>query len=116
MEGLTFDEAQARWFQEITAWLEDMDKPLPGGEKQSDFATRVADFLIAIRARHRDQTLLVVSHGGPIRELLRLALGMPPDGRWAFSIDNASLTELVFFDSGARLQRLNDTCHLDNRG
>ncbi len=113
LEGLTFDEAQARYPEMAAAWLTDREQPFPGGETFSQFSARVQGFLDEIRQAHDGQTVLLVSHGGPIKEMLRLALGMPPSSRWAFQIDNASVSKLKLYHDAPILVLLNDTHHLD---
>jgi broad specificity phosphatase PhoE len=38
--------------------------------------------------------IVAVAHGGTIRAALVIALGLPPPGGFAFTIDNCSLTRL----------------------
>ena len=113
LEGLTFDEAQARYPEVAAAWLANRERPFPGGETFSQFSARVQGFLDEIRQAHDGQTILLVSHGGPIKEMLRLALGMPAGGQWVFQIDNASVSELKLYHDTPILALLNDTHHLD---
>jgi adenosylcobinamide kinase/adenosylcobinamide-phosphate guanylyltransferase len=54
----------------------------------------------------------LVAHGGTLRLLLCVALGIPPDNYWQFSFDEASLSELGVYEEGAILNVLNDTSHL----
>lgn len=112
LEGMTFAEAQARHPEMTTAWLADREEPFPGGEPYSAFSARVARFLDDVQRDHQGQRVLVVAHGGPLKEILRLALAMPPDGKWAFQIDNASISELLLYDGSPVLALLNDTHHL----
>lgn len=116
IEGLTWAEAQEKHPEVIAHWLEDRENPPPDGEKASAFTARISALMADLRARHDDQTVLLVAHGGPLAELIRQALGMPPEGRWAFEIGNTSVSELhVYGEDGhrfARLSRLNDMTHL----
>ena len=112
IEGLTFDQAQARYPETVAGWLEDRDKPPQGGEPYAAFSRRVASFLEMLPAAYPDETILVVSHGGPIREMLRLALGLPPEGHWYFKIDQATLSEIGLYEERPVLVRLNDGAHL----
>lgn len=112
IEGLTFDEAQARHGAMVDAWLSDYDQPPEGGEAYSDFSARLDGFLEWLRARHEGDTVLLVTHGGPIAEILRLALQLPPSGHWYFKVDNASLSELRFYGDHPLLARLNETAYL----
>jgi broad specificity phosphatase PhoE len=61
-----------------------------------------------------DQTILLVAHGGSLSELVRLFLGISVERGWSFTLDNASLSELILGDDGyPLLKRLNDICHLE---
>jgi broad specificity phosphatase PhoE len=113
IEGLTFDQAQARYPGVIPAWLSGEDVAPVGGESRHDFAARVEAFLDELKQAHRDETVLLVTHGGPIRQILRLALHLPPEGQWYFQIDNASVSELSLYDERPVIVRLNDTYHLN---
>lgn len=89
----------------------------PGGESLADLAGRVRRWLQRLRrdaGGHPDATCLIVAHGGPLRLLLCLLLGLPATEHWRFQLDYASLSE-VTWDAGAgvRIVRLNDRLHLD---
>ncbi len=112
IEGLTYEEAQVKHTAIFNLWQSDRDQPPGGGEAISVFSARCDGLLDVLKARHPDQSVLLVTHGGPIREMLRLALRLPPEGHWSFQVDNASLTELALYGDSAVLVRLNDTCHL----
>ena len=113
LEGLTFDEAQSRYPEIISAWLQDYNQPPPDGEPLDVFSARISSVLDDIQKKHAGQSILLVAHGGPLSELVRLVLGVPPERRWVFSMDNASLSELHFGDNDYPfLKRLNDTSHL----
>jgi broad specificity phosphatase PhoE len=112
LEGRTWAEAYASDPEMLAAWLADRDTPPPGGETQTAFTTRIADFLDTIRREDDGQTVLLVAHGGPLKEIIRLALDLPPEKRWGFRLDNTSLSELHLYDDVAILVRLNSTCHL----
>lgn len=117
IEGLTWAEASERHPEVLQHWLADRDQPPPGGESASDFIARVSALIDDLAARHDGQTVLLVAHGGPLRELVRLLLGMPPTGRWMFEMGNTAVSEVHLFSQDgerfARLARLNDTGHLE---
>lgn len=114
IEGLTFDEAEALYPAMLIHWLEGGDGAPPGGETYQAFSARVQALLDGLKQVHRDQTVLLVAHGGPIRQMIRLALGLPPAGQWYFKVENASISELSLYGEQPMLLRLNDTAHLDN--
>lgn len=112
-EGLTFHEAQVRHPDIMAAWLKDYNQPPPDGEQLNVFSARVMSFLDDLQKKHSDQTILIVAHGGPLSEMIRLVLGLPSERRWSFAMDNASLSELILGEPGYPvLKRLNDANHL----
>lgn len=113
VEGMVFEEMQTQYPEMVAAWLADRNKPPEGGEKQDDFTARVQSLIDDLKQKHDGQTVLLVAHGGPLRELLRLVMGLPPSGRWYFKMENTSLTELVIYDNKPELRRLNDVTHLN---
>ncbi len=58
------------------------------------------------------QTILVVSHGGPLRVMICLLLGLPPDMHWSFRVDHASLTVIERCEGMGIVTLLNDMSHL----
>ena len=112
LEGLTFDEAQEKYSQMINAWLEDFHNTPQDGEAIDDFHARVVSLLEDLKAKHDNQVVLLVAHGGPLSELLRIILELSPEKRWYLELENASLSEVMISDAFISLKRLNDTCHL----
>lgn len=115
IEGLTFDEARAAHAAMLDAWLADPNQPPTDGEPLDAFVGRLRDLLADVQHRHDGQTVLLVSHGGSLQEIIRMALHMPPEGRWSFKLENTSLTELHLTGEQSVLVRLNDTCHLNGK-
>ncbi len=115
LEGMTFEEGQAKYPEMIASWLNDYNQPLKGGEKLDDFTARIVSFLDDLKQNHDGEILLLVAHGGSLGELVRLALGLPVERRWAFAMDNASLSELILEADYSLLKRLNDTGHLETK-
>lgn len=56
--------------------------------------------------------VLVVAHGGPIRLLICLLLGIPAEHHWAFRVGHGSLTVVERGADMGTLVLLNDRCHL----
>ena len=77
-------------------------------------ATRGFDLLRTVLARHRDETVVLVGHDSVNRVLLLGLLEMPLSAYWRLVQDPCTLNEIeVSPDGTVRLQRLNDTSHLD---
>jgi probable phosphoglycerate mutase len=84
---------------------------IPGGEPSEQFAARVRGSIERIHAKHPDQRVVAVAHGGTIGEALRQATDSRP---WAFvGSDNGSISHLVVIGDRWLLRRYNDTTHLD---
>jgi broad specificity phosphatase PhoE len=113
-EGLTHDEVRRDYPGALEAWTADpMRAAPPGGESLAQLAARVGAFLADLEpGAGPGRTVLVVGHGGSLRVLLCLALGLPPQSHWEFPLGPASLSELNLVAGGAVLTRLNDTHHL----
>lgn len=83
---------------------------VPGAESSAALRTRVRRALERIHAAHRDQRVVVVSHGGAIGAVLAEATGARS---LAFaSADNASISHLVIIGDRWIVRRFNDTTHL----
>jgi alpha-ribazole phosphatase/probable phosphoglycerate mutase len=107
-EGLTYDEIQDTHRDELSAWLADrLHVAPPGGESLAQLEARVRTIFGELRRDHAEQTVLIVSHGGPLQLLLATEFGLPPESFWQFCIDPCSLTELDLYPAGAILLRLN---------
>jgi len=82
---------------------------VPGGELIVEVQARAVAALGALRERHPDGVVAVVSHGDVIKAALAYYLGMPLDLMQRLDIDPASTSTLVLDADGVRVLRLNDT-------
>lgn len=97
----------------LEAWMSGRPCPTPdGGETREEADRRVEQFLSAVFPRHQHETVMVVSHGGPLRLLLARLAGRPVAGWGDVRQANAALTEVIV-EAGrpAVFVRLNDTTH-----
>jgi alpha-ribazole phosphatase len=112
-EGLTYDEIKEKHPDSLAAWEKDIYKNAPpNGETLEQLAIRVQSMLDELCAKHNDQTVLIVAHGGVLQTLICLALKLLPTMYWQFHLSTASLSEVAFYPAGAILNSLNDTSHL----
>ncbi|MEU8277667.1 bifunctional RNase H/acid phosphatase [Microbispora bryophytorum] len=112
-EGHTFAEIQQRWPRELAAWLADPDVAPPGGESFASTALRVEQARDRIVKAHEGRSVVVVSHVTPIKMLVRLALGAPPEALYRMHLDLACLSAIDYYADGPAVVRaLNDTAHL----
>jgi 2,3-bisphosphoglycerate-dependent phosphoglycerate mutase len=119
--GLNREEIQQRFTEEWDRIVAGEDLPRGGGETFGEFSSRVIAALDSLAARHRRETVAVVTHGGAIRALLLHALGLPFQRlREVSRVANTALTELRSDGGAWTVMRRNDTPHLaaplENRG
>jgi alpha-ribazole phosphatase len=113
-EGLTYNEIKEKYPDALTERENDIYKNAPpDGETLEQLCERVQSMLDELYAKHKDQTVLIVAHGGVLQILLCLALNLKPTMYWQFHLSTASLSEIAFYPDGAILNLLNDTCHLE---
>lgn len=113
-EGLTFGEVRERHPEDLNAWLASPDvEPTGGGESFAATAARVAQARDKLLAAYRGRTVLLVTHVTPIKTLIRLALGAPPEALYRMELSAASLSAVAYYaDGNASVRLFNDTSHL----
>ncbi|WP_406097481.1 bifunctional RNase H/acid phosphatase [Streptomyces sp. NBC_01013] len=113
-EGLTFGEVRERYGADLDAWLASAKAaPTGGGESFAEVARRVAATRDRLVTRYAGRTVLVVTHVTPIKTLVRLALGAPPESLFRMELSAASVSAVAYYaDGNASVRLLNDTSHL----
>jgi len=83
---------------------------IPGAETGDAFQERIWRGLTNIAARHPDQLVVAVVHGGVIAQIIAHATG---SRNFAFiGADNASISHIVISDGLVAVRRFNDASHL----
>jgi glucosyl-3-phosphoglycerate phosphatase len=109
--GLTWGEVAAQDATALAAWRAGQDVRRGGGETFGELRSRVWTALLDQTAR--SGTVIVFTHGGPIRVAVAAALGLPPLGeRQLAPAANCSITELRVDDGAALLVAYNRRDHL----
>ena len=110
-EGLTFDEAHAKFPQDAKELLAgDPAFSFPNGESAIDLHERVSKALHSILPI--DGSTALVAHGGTIRVLL-IEMGLLTfDNAFSFQVDCTSITTIGIQDGTFTLQSSNDLTHL----
>ncbi|WP_211125958.1 bifunctional RNase H/acid phosphatase [Streptomyces yatensis] len=113
-EGLTFAEVKERYPDDLEAWLASSKvAPTGGGESFAAVTRRVALARDKLIARYTGRTVLLVTHVTPIKTLVRLALGAPPETLFRMELSAASLSAVAYYaDGNASVRLLNETAHL----
>jgi phosphoserine phosphatase len=113
-QGLTRDEAAARWPDAVATWYRTPQLVQPqGGETLQDVLARAAAMLRELVARHRDDTIALVGHDSVNRVILIHALDLPLSRYWALAQEPAAINELDFVQGTFAIQTINETYHLD---
>ncbi len=115
LQGLSIADAPTLvpdlWRAHITR---ELDHKLEGGESINQFAGRVQNALETIRQKHFGQTVLLVSHGGTLDMMYRIASGQALDTARIVSVPNASLNWLIHDGQGWAVELWADMRHLDD--
>ncbi len=110
-QGLTQEEVMRRWPEEYRRVYELRGSP-QGGESYTALQRRVVAAFHRLAHQAQGSTVLVVTHGGPIRCLVCHLLGIPLSRRHRIAVANASVSLLEGNNDSWRLVLLNDVCHL----
>jgi probable phosphoglycerate mutase len=115
-EHLSRAEVAARNPELLAAWESGAEWTPPGGESQSQVRARVTACADMLAEQYPDQTIVLVSHVGPIKALICATLDLPPSGARRMWLDPASLSLIewrVGSPSSGLLRLFNATAHLD---
>lgn len=99
-ENLWKDQAQ-----ELSRFYENpLSSSAPNGEGLQDFYQRVIEGLRSLLIETKDNSVLLVSHGGTMRAILCWALGMPLNNFFNIDVPYACLSRLKIYCEGDSLQ------------
>ncbi|QWE08626.1 histidine phosphatase family protein [Polynucleobacter ibericus] len=115
LQGLTIDEAPMRepelWKSHLSRNIEEN---LRDGESIQQFADRIRTALEQIKMQHLGQTILLISHGGALDMMYRIASNQPLDAEKAVAVPNASLNWISHDGLTWKVERWADTSHLED--
>jgi probable phosphoglycerate mutase len=113
LQGLTTDEAP---ILEPDLWASHLSRniteELRGGESIQQFADRIKVALEQIREQHLGKTILLVSHGGALDMMYRIASNQALDAEKAVAVPNASLNWISHNGLTWKVDGWGDTSHL----
>jgi probable phosphoglycerate mutase len=104
-DGRTLEEVAKRWPDVLESWLTSGDVAPPGGETTDAVVERVSAARDRGLAAHAGRTVLIVTHVTPIKTLVRLALGAPPEAIYRMELAPASLSEIQYYENGIAAMR-----------
>jgi phosphoserine phosphatase len=112
-QGMTRDEAAARWPEAVDLWFRAPHlAAIPGGETLPALLARTSAAWHDILHRHRTGTVAVVAHDSVNRVLLLHALDLPLSRYWHLRQDPCGVNTLSFADGSFVVGSLNETQHL----
>jgi len=120
-EGLTRDEVARRFPEDYAVWRNTPERfARPGSEPLGAVAERVGRGLGELRAIHRGETVVLVTHAVVTRLIVLAALGLGPERLWSVEASPAGISEIEYRDDWATVHRVNTLAHLeaeaDSRG
>ena len=112
-QGLSPDEARARWPEVIDAWYHVPQRAqIPGGETLEQARARGVATVRTLAARHPEGTIVLVGHTVINRAILLGILGLGTDRFWHIRQDTCAINVFEITGDDFILESLNDTCHL----
>jgi broad specificity phosphatase PhoE len=117
-QGLTPDEARARWPEIVEAWYHAPQRAqIPSGETLEQVRARGVATVRTLAARHHDdQTLVLVGHTVINRAILLGIMGLGVDRFWHIRQDTCAINVFETEGDDFVLVTLNDTGHLRSMG
>ena len=113
-QGLTYDEVGALHPEDALRWKQrDPHWAPPGGESPAALQQRIATTLHAIAAQHPGEHIALVSHGGVLDMLYRLATGQALNAARTWELGNCAINRLLYTPQALTLVGWADTQHLD---
>ncbi len=115
LQGMTTDEAPMR---EPALWKSHLSRNihenLRDGESIQQFSDRIKNALEEIREQHLGKTILLVSHGGALDMMYRIASNQALDSEKAVTVPNASLNWISHDGLEWKVNSWADTSHLED--
>ena len=115
LQGLITDEAPTR---EPLLWKSHLSRnikeTLRDGESIQQFADRIKTALERIREANIGKTILLVSHGGALDMMYRIASNQALDAEKVVAVPNASLSWISHDGLAWRVDNWADTSHLED--
>lgn len=104
-DGRLLSDLRAEFPDQLDGFYDDPERhPAPNGEAWADFRERIVTALMLLQQRQHERRVVVVTHGGVMRAILRLALGFSFRDTWAVALDYATVMSVSYdSDTGGRL-------------
>lgn len=113
-EGLKYEQIIGKYPKLYRDWVDNPEKvKIPNGEGLGDLSKRVEQRLSFILSQHKDRTLAVVTHSGPIRIVLCKALKFDLKMFWQIEQQFCALNIIDYAEEAPPMVvKINDISHL----
>ncbi|MBW2621509.1 MAG: histidine phosphatase family protein [Deltaproteobacteria bacterium] len=116
-EGLTRPEIEENYSEELARYFKlDPDHVVTNGESDRQFFTRSTACFEELASSHSGETIVVVTHGGVLKNLFYYVIDLPLEAPRRHSILNSSLNTVLRENGNWRLETWGDVTHLWERG
>jgi broad specificity phosphatase PhoE len=112
LEGMPVSNLSTTFSQFLMQWWQDRGAmKLPNGESLIELQQRAWKVIEGLLEKHKDETVVVVSHYFVTLAIIFKALDLPLDCFTKFKVDPGGVSILEFWHFGTRLVTFNDTSY-----
>jgi ribonuclease H / adenosylcobalamin/alpha-ribazole phosphatase len=112
-EGMTFDEVQERYPEDLQRWKSSaMASPTGSTETFAAVVERLGTVAEGYASRYAGASVVAVTHVTPIKALVADALGAPPSALFRMELSSACFSRITYTGGEACVRLLNETSHL----
>ena len=107
LSGLNYEEAERLYPSIIRDWSQcPLYISMPEGEAFRGFKNRVSRCYKDIVKENEGKSVVIVSHGGPMRIILLQLLGLGPERFWEISLDAAGICFVEFSKKAPKISMM----------
>ena len=112
-EGMTFDEVQDRYPEDLRRWTQSASaSPTGSSETFAALLDRMGTVAERFASRYAGASVIAVTHVTPVKALVARALGAPPAALFRMELSSACFSRISYTGGEASVRLLNDTSHL----
>ncbi|HCI29769.1 MAG: histidine phosphatase family protein [Fervidobacterium sp.] len=107
--GKTNEEIDRLYATQFQSWFTNLHSDIEGVEPLGNVQKRMYDFLESMIVHFTNKNVIIVSHAIAIRMLISKILNTTPPNHVNFSLDNGSVSSLIYSGDKVRVSLLNYT-------
>jgi ribonuclease H / adenosylcobalamin/alpha-ribazole phosphatase len=112
-EGMTFDEVQQHYPQDLQRWKESAwASPTGSSDTFAAVLDRMRTTAEHFARRYAGTSVVAVTHVTPVKALVADALEAPPSALFRMELSSACFSRITYTDGEACLRLFNDTSHI----